>query len=40
VRKSDLKKMIKAFDFVFTFSKDELNKFGNLLKIVMGSKKR
>jgi hypothetical protein len=40
VRKSDLKKMVKAFDFVFTFSKDELNKFRNLLKIVMGSKKR
>jgi hypothetical protein len=40
VRKSDLEEMVKAFDFVFTFSKDELNKFRNLLKIVMESRER
>lgn len=31
VRRGDLKRMIEAYDFVFTFSKDELEKFKNLL---------
>jgi hypothetical protein len=31
VRRGDLKRMVKAYDFVFTFSKDELDKFKTLL---------
>lgn len=31
VRRGDLKRMVDAYDFVFTFSKDELGKFENLL---------
>lgn len=31
VRRSDLKRMVEAYDFVFTFSKDELEQFENLL---------
>lgn len=31
VRKGDLKRMVEAYDFVFTFSKDELERFKNLL---------
>jgi len=31
VRKGDLKRMVEAYDFVFTFSKDELERFNNLL---------
>lgn len=31
VRRGDLKRMIEAYDFVFTFSKDELERFENLL---------
>lgn len=31
VRRSDLKRMVEAYDFVFTFSKDELDRFKNLL---------
>lgn len=34
VRRGDLKRMIEAYDFVFTFSKDELERFENLLKEV------
>ena len=31
VRRGDLKRMVEAYDFVFTFSKDELERFDNLL---------
>lgn len=31
VRKGDLKRMVEAYDFVFTFNKDELERFSNLL---------
>jgi len=31
VRRGDLKRMVEAYDFVFTFSKDELERFENLL---------
>jgi len=32
VRRGDLKRMVEAYDFAFTFSKDELERFKNLLK--------
>jgi hypothetical protein len=32
VRRGDLKRMVEAYDFVFTFSKDELERFDNLLR--------
>ncbi|MFA7691177.1 MAG: DpnII family type II restriction endonuclease, partial [Methanofastidiosum sp.] len=32
VRRGDLKRMVDAYDFVFTFHNDELEKFENLLK--------
>jgi len=32
VRRGDLKRMVDAYDFVFTFSKDELERFRNLLR--------
>ena len=35
VRRGDLKRMVKAYDFVFTFRTDELNKFKCLLKKVI-----
>ena len=31
VRRGDLKRMVEAYDFVFTFSEDELERFKNLL---------
>ncbi|MHA1228335.1 MAG: DpnII family type II restriction endonuclease [Candidatus Hodarchaeales archaeon] len=31
VRRGDLKRMVEAYDFVFTFSKDQLERFDNLL---------
>jgi hypothetical protein len=31
VRRGDLKRLVEAFDFVFTFNKDELERFKNLL---------
>ncbi|MEW6618258.1 MAG: DpnII family type II restriction endonuclease [bacterium] len=31
VRRGDLKRMVEAYDFVFTFSRDELERFKNLL---------
>jgi len=31
VRRGDLQRMVEAYDFVFTFSKDELERFENLL---------
>ena len=31
VRRGDLKRMVEAYDFAFTFSKDELERFKNLL---------
>lgn len=31
VRRGDLKRMVDAYDFVFTFSKDEIERFENLL---------
>lgn len=34
IRKSDLKKMVKAYDFVFTFSEDELKRFECVLEKV------
>lgn len=36
VRKGDLERMVKAYDFVFTFKEDELERFKELLKSVMG----
>jgi len=38
VRRGDLKRMIKAYDFVFTFRADEIEKFKKLLTSVMGYK--
>ncbi len=38
VRRGDLKRMVDAYDFVFTFSRDELEKFENLLKEVFHGK--
>ncbi|MGA2467636.1 MAG: DpnII family type II restriction endonuclease [Thermodesulfobacteriota bacterium] len=38
VRKGDLKRMVEAYDFVFTFSKDELEGFDNLLMETFGGK--
>ncbi len=35
VRKGDLRRMVKAYDFVFTFKAEELSKFKKLLKKVM-----
>lgn len=35
VRRGDLARMVKAYDFVFTFRIDELNRFKDLLKGVM-----
>jgi len=35
VRRGDLERMVKAYDFVFTFRTDELNKFKELLKQIM-----
>ena len=32
VRRGDLKRMVDAYDFVFTFHNDELENFENLLK--------
>lgn len=32
VRRGDLRRMVDAYDFVFTFSKDELERFKNLLR--------
>ena len=36
VRRGDLARMVRAYDFVFTFRADELSKFKNLLRTVMG----
>jgi hypothetical protein len=36
VRKGDLKRMVSAYNDVFTFHEDELNRFKNLLKEVFG----
>jgi len=38
VRRGDLKRMVKAYDFVFTFRVDEIKKFKKLLTSVMGDK--
>ena len=38
VRRGDLARMIKAYDFVFTFRADEIEKFKKLLMTVMGYK--
>lgn len=35
VRRGDLKRMVKAYDFVFTFRKDEIDKFRELLAPTM-----
>jgi len=35
VRRGDLERMVKAYDFVFTFKADELRKFKKLLKTIM-----
>lgn len=32
VRKQDLKRMVEAYDEVFTFQKDELNRFEKFIK--------
>lgn len=36
VRRGDLERMVKAYDFVFTFRVDEIKKFKELLRQVMG----
>jgi hypothetical protein len=38
VRKGDLKRMIAAYDDVFTFHRDELNRFEKLLNHVLINK--
>ncbi len=38
VRKGDLKRMVEAYDFVFTFSKDELERFESILKEIFHAK--
>lgn len=38
VRRGDLRRMVEAYDFVFTFNKEELKKFENLLKDVFHEK--
>ncbi len=38
VRRGDLKRMVGAYDFVFTFHNDELKKFENLLKATFHGK--
>ena len=35
VRRGDLKRMVGAYDFVFTFKKEELENFKGLLTSVM-----
>jgi len=35
VRRGDLKRMIKAYDFVFTFRADEIEEFKKLLTSVI-----
>jgi hypothetical protein len=38
VRRGDLKRMVDAYDFVFTFSKDEIERFESLLLEIFGAK--
>jgi hypothetical protein len=38
VRRSDLKRMVEAYDFVYTFSRDELEMFKNLIMEVFYGK--
>lgn len=38
VRRGDLKRMVDAYDFVFTFHKDEIRRFENLLEIIFYEK--
>jgi len=38
VRRGDLRRMVDAYDFVFTFSEDELERFKNLLREVFHGK--
>jgi len=38
VRRGDLKRMVEAYDYVFTFSKDELERFNNLLMEILYGK--
>jgi len=38
VRRGDLKRMVDAYDFVFTFHKDELERFENLLREIFYEK--
>ncbi len=38
VRRGDLKRMVDAYDLVFTFHKDEINRFENLIKKVVYEK--
>ncbi|NMB99170.1 MAG: hypothetical protein GYA35_02695 [Thermoanaerobaculaceae bacterium] len=38
VRRGDLKRMVEAYDFVFTFHEEEINKFRILLREVFGAK--
>ncbi|MDR1721250.1 MAG: hypothetical protein LBR09_02535 [Endomicrobium sp.] len=38
VRKNDLKRMVAAYEDVFTFHKDELNRFEKLLKNIINNK--
>ncbi|MGC8684438.1 MAG: DpnII family type II restriction endonuclease, partial [bacterium] len=38
VRRGDLRRMVEAYDFVFTFGKDELERFEQLLKDTFNEK--
>jgi hypothetical protein len=38
VRRGDLKRMVQAYDFVFTFSREEIERFNNLLNEVFHGK--
>ena len=38
VRRGDLRRMVEAYDFVFTFSKDELERFNELLMVIFNGK--
>ncbi|MEW6203523.1 MAG: DpnII family type II restriction endonuclease, partial [bacterium] len=40
VRRGDLKRMVEAYDFVFTFSNDEIERFKNLLEEIFNAKQR
>ncbi|OYD14024.1 hypothetical protein CH333_09275 [candidate division WOR-3 bacterium JGI_Cruoil_03_44_89] len=40
VRRGDLRRMVEAYDLVFTFSRDELKRFDNLLTQIFYERQR